>query len=483
MAKPPSNPAKQTLTLNHSTPQAPTPLHTPYSTTATPFPPPASFTSEHIRHLTCPSTSPYSQPPPQRAEPHTYRPVHTALVPALLFVPAYYVPAHTPCDCCKSEGEGEDVETPAASSASDSGSETGAVLDVETAEMYVGGVLDSDSASSETGEYTPWFRSAAEQFKESVGEVDGERWRGRDGWECDFCGATENATGVKFTVRNPTFTLFSRKSLSTETLSNKPPLLSGTAICSAPASLTAESSMSIHAIIDDIKQGGAADDDFMKQLRAGMNTILDGMQEMGHRRGDAMCELEEELRDGGHLDHSDLVSKIRALEEERAASKKEIETLRLNARTTPHQNESPAGLSNKRKKALARMINNSISQNNDAHVYIKSRANSMITEAGESHTIILDLENAEQESRIIHATGNPAAAQDLRYALRRSVAISKRLLEGGKSISKNWDTQNDRTWDIFREERALTRQRIDNLRKLALELGLNMKLISEDSTL
>lgn len=77
---------------------------------------------------------------------------------------------------------------------------------------------------------------------------------------------------------------------------------------------------------------------------------------------------------------------------------------------------------------------------------------------------------------------NKAAVQDLKNAMRRWGDIHRCLVAGLESANKFWEAQDDRTWDIFAEDREFTRKRIRDLRNIAAELRLNMMQINADST-
>lgn len=77
--------------------------------------------------------------------------------------------------------------------------------------------------------------------------------------------------------------------------------------------------MSAKAIIEGLKQGSDAELEFVKQLRKGLCTILNGMEVECYRRGDALGELEEDLQEDGHLRPSEeeLRAEIHTLTNER----------------------------------------------------------------------------------------------------------------------------------------------------------------------
>lgn len=100
------------------------------------------------------------------------QPIHTALVPALLYVPAFYVPISSACVSCESSRGHRRADS--------------AVVVNE----------DSRSCGKKDVEckVAPWFESAARQFADVQGQVrvQSERAkmdsRARLEWECDFCG-------------------------------------------------------------------------------------------------------------------------------------------------------------------------------------------------------------------------------------------------------------------------------------------------------
>jgi uncharacterized protein involved in exopolysaccharide biosynthesis len=91
--------------------------------------------------------------------------------------------------------------------------------------------------------------------------------------------------------------------------------------------------MSIHASIGALQQGSAADLSFVRKMRHGLNEILDGMEDVCHRRGDSLHELEEEMQDNGHLLRSDLVNEVEALKREKRALTEELDNLRAQSET------------------------------------------------------------------------------------------------------------------------------------------------------
>ena len=91
--------------------------------------------------------------------------------------------------------------------------------------------------------------------------------------------------------------------------------------------------MSINATISALQQGSAADLKFVRDMRRGLNEILDGMEDVCHRRGDSLHELEEEMQDNGHLLRSNLVNEVEALNRENQALTEEVDSLRANYET------------------------------------------------------------------------------------------------------------------------------------------------------
>ena len=155
---------------------------------------------------------------------------------------------------------------------------------------------------------------------------------------------------------------------------------------------------------------------------------------------------------------------------------------------------TPAGLSNRRKKVLVRIVNTAISHSNDAHTCIDSRANEILKEATADETTTFNLTNTEQKSvelkhslnklvDMVDESGNTIAAQDLKNAMRHWGDIHRCLVAERESASKRWGRQNGRTWDIFKEDRELIRGSIIDLKDIAVELGLDMNRISEDASL
>jgi|SRR5690242_10432883 len=90
--------------------------------------------------------------------------------------------------------------------------------------------------------------------------------------------------------------------------------------------------MSINALIEQLKQGDTSDGVFLDDLRTGLNTIIDGMQDTRYKRTDTLSELEERMGGGDHLDQTDLLDEIKALQEERTVLKNETEAFRLEGR-------------------------------------------------------------------------------------------------------------------------------------------------------
>jgi hypothetical protein len=151
-------------------------------------------------------------------------------------------------------------------------------------------------------------------------------------------------------------------------------------------------------------------------------------------------------------------------------------------------------LSNRSKKTLAKMLNTAIMHGNEAHALVKARAASMAEEAGAEDATVANLYEAEQTSTllkqalgnlvdVVNDSGNKAAAQDLKSAMRRWRGIHGCLAAERGIASGRRDKRNERTWDIFQEDRALVRERILGLRSVAEELGLDMKRLNKDTSL
>ena len=88
-----------------------------------------------------------------------------------------------------------------------------------------------------------------------------------------------------------------------------------------------------------------------------------------------------------------------------------------------------AVLSNKRKKMLARVISTVITHGNEAHTYIKARANSMAEDASTEDQTVAILSDVERKSLdlkqalnnlvdMVNNSRNSAGAQDLKSAMR-----------------------------------------------------------------
>lgn len=155
---------------------------------------------------------------------------------------------------------------------------------------------------------------------------------------------------------------------------------------------------------------------------------------------------------------------------------------------------TPGVLSNKRRKLLAKIISTAVTHGNEAHTYIRTRANLMAEDASLEDATVTDLVEAEQMSimlkqalnnfaDMVNDSSNNAGAQDLRSAMRAWRGIHECLALEREKASSRRDKGNDRTWDIFKEDRALVRERILDLRNIAEELGLDMKRVSEDASL
>ena len=91
--------------------------------------------------------------------------------------------------------------------------------------------------------------------------------------------------------------------------------------------------MSVHATISALQQGSAADLNFVREMRNGLNEILDGMEDVCHRRDNSFHELEEEMQDNGHLLRSDLINEVEALKREKRALTEELNSLRAQSET------------------------------------------------------------------------------------------------------------------------------------------------------
>lgn len=91
--------------------------------------------------------------------------------------------------------------------------------------------------------------------------------------------------------------------------------------------------MSARATISALQQGSAADLNFVREMRHGLNEILDGMEDVCHRRDNSFHELEEEMQDNGHLLRSDLINEVEALKREKRALTEELNSLRAQSET------------------------------------------------------------------------------------------------------------------------------------------------------
>jgi len=100
----------------------------------------------------------------------------------------------------------------------------------------------------------------------------------------------------------------------------------------------------------------------------------------------------------------------------------------LRSMLTSRQN-TLAVLSNKRKKMLARVISTVITHGNEAHTYIKARANSMAEDASTEDQTVAILSDVERKSLdlkqalnnlvdMVNNSRNSAGAQDLKSAMR-----------------------------------------------------------------
>lgn len=91
--------------------------------------------------------------------------------------------------------------------------------------------------------------------------------------------------------------------------------------------------MSINNIISDLQQVGATDLSFVRQLRSGLNEILNGIEDACHRRDDSLHELEHELRAGGYVSKADLQAEVEALRAEKAVLVGHIKALQRDFET------------------------------------------------------------------------------------------------------------------------------------------------------
>ena len=107
----------------------------------------------------------FAPPYPSRSS-RCQLPVHTALVPALLYLPAVYLPISTPCINDGASSQHKRVDS---------------AIAVDD---------DSESHSKENArcQTAPWFESATAQFLEREKERAQSYPRGRDEWDCVFCG-------------------------------------------------------------------------------------------------------------------------------------------------------------------------------------------------------------------------------------------------------------------------------------------------------
>lgn len=152
------------------------------------LPLPVCFSEESIQRQLgyllnpCPSLRLRTDAPCAPKARHTRcQPVHTAFVPALLYVPAYYIPTFIPCLISDASCDRKRADSAVAVSPD---------IKPSTAKIQISDV-DSESCGVEVGEgrRAPSFESAASQFSERLGERAKPWPRGRDDWECDFCGA------------------------------------------------------------------------------------------------------------------------------------------------------------------------------------------------------------------------------------------------------------------------------------------------------
>lgn len=91
--------------------------------------------------------------------------------------------------------------------------------------------------------------------------------------------------------------------------------------------------MSANAIMEGLKRGSEAEHEFVKQLREVMCTILNRMVVECYGRGDALDELKERMRDGGHTHETTegLLAEIQALKDEKAVLQGDIRAWQLKA--------------------------------------------------------------------------------------------------------------------------------------------------------
>jgi hypothetical protein len=87
------------------------------------------------------------------------------------------------------------------------------------------------------------------------------------------------------------------------------------------------------AMIIALQQDSAADLNFVREMRHGLNEAIYGMENVCHRRGDSLHELEEEMQDNGHLLRSDLVNEVEALKREKRALTEELQIVRAYSET------------------------------------------------------------------------------------------------------------------------------------------------------
>lgn len=142
--------------------------------TGTSLPPPSSFSEDtiqrqlgHLLDRPCLSGSPHLREPSARVcRPHIYRPVHTAVVPALLYVPAYYVPIYSSCF-------------------SNDRKCVGSSLRCENITRMQECVRCNDACGmKQSHERSGRYDEPYEKIEVKVEP----RLRGRDEWDCDFCG-------------------------------------------------------------------------------------------------------------------------------------------------------------------------------------------------------------------------------------------------------------------------------------------------------
>jgi hypothetical protein len=115
-----------------------------------------------------------------------------------------------------------------------------------------------------------------------------------------------------------------------------------------------------------------------------------------------------------------------------------------------------------------------ITHSNEAHTYIKAGVSSMAEDVSAKDKTVNGLTDAEQLSVVlkqqlnslvdmVNESGNSAAAQDLKSAMRCWGGIHRCLAAERKIAISRRDKQNDCAWGIFKEDRALIREQILDL--------------------